>query len=289
MSRVDPNVVSFNRQQPRIHNHLHPLSLHLDHSTGHAECNEFPIVDKRQNRPDFHAFHPPAPLDQSNPEKDEDRDQIEYGDCSGDSETFPSFKKFDAITGLYDPHQIHHAFNNPDPYEGPYYENGPPTGINCFHENPAFFIPPLRIVADSLGWPMRTGLATTLNTATNPHAFPEGQPMNCMPTRQPDIRALPNHTRSMTLQPIAAVSPKRSAKRRGKFPCPVEDCSTSFSRSYDIRRHIADKHADHTLLCPVDGCTKRYARRDKRLDHLVKGHKLGPQAINLLIEAKLAG
>jgi len=257
------------------------LWLGFGFSARYVELNECSNIDPGPKRLELNDFKITTELNQSG---------LEYY-SPGDVGVIINSDNGERIAGFYDTCQNNDAFNtHTSPFDGASYEADLPAGSNYPIEKPALFTPPAQNPAhDSLLWSTSTGFATALNAPTTPHAVPEGQPMNRTPTRQPDIRALHNHTRSMTLRPIPAVSPKRSAKRRGEFPCPVEGCSTSFSRAYDIRRHIADKHADHTLLCPVDGCTKRYARQDKRLDHLVKGHKLGPQAINLLIEAKLGG
>jgi hypothetical protein len=37
----------------------------------------------------------------------------------------------------------------------------------------------------------------------------------------------------------------------------------------------------------VDGCPKRFARKDKQIEHLRKGHKLGDGAIEALFAANL--
>lgn len=65
--------------------------------------------------------------------------------------------------------------------------------------------------------------------------------------------------------------------------CTYHNCSSVFSRPWDLQRHIQTVHLKtKAFYCPIDGCKrslsptaelKGFLRRDKRKEHFVKIHK----------------
>lgn len=108
-----------------------------------------------------------------------------------------------------------------------------------------------------------------------------GRPMDTLALPQADTTTSHNHT-ALPALPLATVRRHRARQTRG-VPCP--ECGEFMKRASDVRRHIAQKHEELNLHCPVDGCGKMFARQDKRREHLKRGHKLGERAIDAIYNA----
>ncbi|KAF2268002.1 hypothetical protein CC78DRAFT_530404 [Lojkania enalia] len=161
--------------------------------------------------------------------------------------------------------------------------NNYPSGNIGFFESPGdesagLLFPSTQFVASGSQGGLMNG------NFTAPTAMDEGRLMTHLPIMQPGATASLNQTDRTPLH-LGPPGLLKRRQRRGVL-CP-EGCGTTLSRSQDIDRHVAQKHAEARLRCPVDGCIKRFSRHDKRSDHLRKGHKLGAKDIDTLFKANL--
>ncbi|KAF2466392.1 uncharacterized protein BDR25DRAFT_377520 [Lindgomyces ingoldianus] len=174
-------------------------------------------------------------------------------------------------------------FHNGEQTTDLYFANHASSSTSTSHFDPPFGYD--NHFAGNLGgvrWQM-DAYPTALSTSTT---IDEGQPMSDTPILQPDTTASLSQIARTPLRPIPAGISKR--RQKGGVPCP-KGCGTTLSRRHDIGRHLAQKHTEATLRCPVDGCIKLFSRPDKRSDHLKKGHKLGAKDIAMLSAANLGG
>ncbi|KAH7371109.1 hypothetical protein BKA66DRAFT_573067 [Pyrenochaeta sp. MPI-SDFR-AT-0127] len=85
--------------------------------------------------------------------------------------------------------------------------------------------------------------------------------------------------------PIAPATPGWNATQAGngiharqtvaepRIPCPYTDCTTTFRRPGEFRRHMK-KHQPHTYKCILVDCNMTFYRLDKVRDHLLKRHSI---------------
>ena len=111
--------------------------------------------------------------------------------------------------------------------------------------------------------------ASTFLSATNhlrpqqDHSFHQGTPD---PDKQPPI-AIPRSQPSSNTSQTSSIAPSSH--------CPI--CNQSFSRSYDIPRHLASQHPPANkpyLLCAAAGCGQQWAigREDRMRQHCREIH-----------------
>ena len=293
------NGGSFNVQHGAVDNSVYVLPLYSGISTGYSGLNGSSNLNQSPNVPGSTGFNSSSGLNQSGMGQPVGWDQIEYPTNPGDAGAIANFHNDELITGFDFPPMVNYASNSTStPRSDAPFEYGVTAGNNYLGGNPGFIespwdasacllVPSTQIAASgSLGWSRGGGFASALTALTTPTAIDEGRPMTDIPTMQPDTIASLSQTGRTPLHPIPAGLSKR--RQKGRVSCP-EGCGTILSRRQDIDRHLAQKHAEATLRCPVGGCIKRFSRHDKRSDHLKKGHKLGAKDINMLSAVNLGG
>ena len=58
--------------------------------------------------------------------------------------------------------------------------------------------------------------------------------------------------------------------------CPFEECTTSFTRSNNLYRHLKDVHDDDCpYICVYKNCSDRYSSSKQLREHVNKSHRKG--------------
>lgn len=280
---------------------MYGLPLYNKISTGYSGLNGFSNLNQSPNVPGSTGFDGFSGLNQSGIGQPVGWDQIEDLTNPGDVGAIANPNNGEPITGFDLPSMVNYNYasnGTSTPRSDAPFEYGVAASNNYLDGSPGFFesprdasaclvVPSTQIAANgSLRWSVGGDLASALTTLTTPTATDEGRPMTDIPTMQPDTIASLSQTGRTPLHSISTALSKRRPKRG--VPCP-EGCGVILSRRQDIDRHLAQKHAEATLRCPVDGCVKVFSRPDKRSDHLKRGHKLGAKDIDMLFAANLGG